>query len=110
MATRTIISSTERYGPGWVFAQGASGLYDHLKHMQVGELYMAAANETIASGAFEESFSAAPYPQFTPTADPSGRFYISSVTATHIYVTFTTSPAGADKTFPYKVGNWEAIL
>jgi hypothetical protein len=111
MATvRRIVDGDTKYGPAFLFKSGDGTLHNYLSKAQFGDLYLAAASGTVASGAFDEEFDNAPFATFTPTADPSGRFYISEVTTTHLYVTFTTTPAGAEKTFPYKVGNWMAIL
>jgi hypothetical protein len=110
MAVRTFIAEDTHYGPGYIWSKGASGFYDTIKKIQAGELYLTAHSQTVASGEFDVEFDNAPLAQFTATVVPSGTYYISSVTATHIFVTFASSPAGADKTFPYKVGNWSAIL
>jgi hypothetical protein len=108
MATRYMASDITRYGAGWLFS--GSGLYKKLQQMQSGELSVAAHSQTTATGTFPVEYDTAPLPVFTPTANPSGAYWISSVTTTGFVVTFASSPAGADKSFPYKVGNWVSLL
>jgi hypothetical protein len=109
MANKRLVDGYTNFGGGFIFSQGAGGLYDMLDHFQAGKLYLTGSNATKASGTFENAFTSATDPNFVgfqPCVDPSGRWYVSSITSTGFVVTFTSSPAGVDKSFPFQVGNW----
>lgn len=107
----SIIESLQNFGAQFLYSQGAGGLYDILKHVQTGKLYITGANEVTASGTIDNAFTSAPNTVLiTPRVDPSGDFWVSSIAVDEVVVTYETTPAGPAETFPYHVADWTAIF
>ena len=99
------------FGGGFVFGQGAGSLWDVLDHTQAGTITMG-PNETTSTGTFDKAFTSTPnHVSITPVINPSGYWYVSSLTTTGFVVTFSATPTGS-KYGPgiTTVANWFACM
>ena len=118
MANKRGTDGHTNFGANFVFAQGAESLYDVLDHVQAGKLYITGANEVKATGTFEKAWTSATDPNyigFSPVVNPSGAWWVSTMSNTGFVVTFATAPRGAgapsDFTTPgLYVGDWFACM
>jgi len=103
------------FGGGFVFSQGAGGLWDVFDHIQAGKLYLTQRGDSVASGTFDKAFTSAPnHVSITMRVPPSGNEgYITSLTTTGFTYTFPTAPIDPDENlglFPIHVADWFVVL
>jgi len=114
MANKRGTDGHTNFGGGFLFSQGAGGLWDLLDHFQAGKLYLTTLNATTASGTFEKAWTEATDPNnvaITMRVNPSGNYWVSSMDNTGFVVTFKVSPyAGSVGALPLYIADWFACM
>lgn len=110
-------SGTDGYTSfGANFCLAPSGLYNSLRKIQEGSLYITGAGEVTATGYFKYPRPEVPIPYVTMVVNPSGNWWVSASGDSSFTVTFASTPYGDDFmeigtiTGHYWVGNWGVIL